>query len=102
MKKNGLFLIGMLLSASVFADSTLRCGSSIISVGDTKAEMIMKCGTPLSSDDRTAVVENDNGTQSMVKVGETLMMDMGKNKFMAIVTVEDGVIKAIEDGPRHD
>ena len=29
-------------------------------------------------------------------------MDMGKDKFMALVTVENGVITHIEDGPRNE
>ncbi len=47
MKKIGLLLVGMLVSTSVLAEGAMRCGSSIISVGDTKSEMLMKCGTPI-------------------------------------------------------
>ncbi len=92
MNKYGLFLIGLLLSGSALAEGSLRCGSSVISVGDTKTEMIMKCGSPVSSDPKTTVTENENGTKSVVQVGEILTMDMGKDKFMALVTVENGVI----------
>lgn len=102
MNKYGLFLIGLLLSGSALAEGSLRCGSSVISVGDTKAEMIMKCGSPVSSDPKTTVTENENGTKSVVQVGEILTMDMGKDKFMALVTVENGVITHVEDGPRHE
>lgn len=102
MNKYGLFLIGLLLSGSALAEGSLRCGSSVISVGDTKTEMIMKCGSPVSSDPKTTVTENENGTKSVVQVGEILTMDMGKDKFMALVTVENGVITQVEDGPRHE
>ena len=102
MNKYGLFLIGLLLSGSTLAEGSLRCGSSVISVGDTKTEMIMKCGSPVSSDPKTTVTENENGTKSVVQVGEILTMDMGKDKFMALVTVENGVITHVEDGPRHE
>jgi len=103
MKKHGLILIGMLLSTSVFADNSLRCGGSIISVGDTKAELLMKCGTAVSVvDSKSSLVENTNGSVSMVTDSETLMVDMGKNKIMMLVTVRDGVIKKIENGPRND
>ncbi len=102
MNKYGLFLIGLLLSGSALAEGSLRCGSSVISVGDTKTEMIMKCGSPVSSDPKTTVTENENGTKSVVQVGEILTMDMGKDKFMALVTVENGVITHVEDGPRHE
>ena len=102
MNKYGLFLIGLLLSGSALAEGSLRCGSSVISVGDTKTEMIMKCGSPVSSDPKTTVTENENGTKSVVQVGEILTMNMGKDKFMALVTVENGVITHVEDGPRHE
>lgn len=102
MNKYGLFLIGLLLSGSALAEGSLRCGSSVISVGDTKTEMIMKCGSPVSSDPKTTVTENENGTKSVVQVEEILTMDMGKDKFMALVTVENGVITHVEDGPRHE
>ena len=102
MNKYGLFLIGLLLSGSALAEGSLRCGSSVISVGDTKTEIIMKCGSPVSSDPKTTVTENENGTKSVVQVGEILTMDMGKDKFMALVTVENGVITHVEDGPRHE
>lgn len=102
MNKYGLFLIGLLLSGSALAEGSLRCGSSVISVGDTKTEMIMKCGSPVSSDPKTTVTENENGTKSVVQVREILTMDMGKDKFMALVTVENGVITHVEDGPRHE
>ncbi len=102
MNKYGLFLIGLLLSGSALAEGSLRCGSSVISVGDTKTEMIMKCGSPVSSDPKTTVTENENGTKSVVQVGEILTMDMGKDKFVALVTVENGVITHVEDGPRHE
>mgnify|MGYP000264067977 FL=1 len=102
MNKYGLFLIGLLLSGGTLAEGSLRCGSSVISVGDTKTEMIMKCGSPVSSDPKTTVTENENGTKSVVQVGEILTMDMGKDKFMALVTVENGVITHVEDGPRHE
>ena len=102
MNKYGLFLIGLLLSGSALAEGSLRCGSSVISVGDTKTEMIRKCGSPVSSDPKTTVTENENGTKSVVQVEEILTMDMGKDKFMALVTVENGVITHVEDGPRHE
>jgi Protein of unknown function (DUF2845). len=102
MKKIGLLLVGMLLSTSVLAEGALRCGSSIISVGDTKSEMMMKCGTPMSTDVKTTVTKNENGTKSVVQTGEVFTIDMGKDKFMALVTVENGVITHIEDGPRKE
>ena len=101
MRKTGLLLVGVLLSTSVLAEGSMRCGSSIISVGDMKTEMLMKCGTPMSTDVKTTLIKNENGTQSVVQTGEIFTMDMGKDKFVALVTIENGIITHIEDGPRH-
>lgn len=65
MRKTGLLLVGVLLSTSVLAEGSMRCGSSIISVGDMKTEMLMKCGTPMSTDVKTTLIKNENGTQSV-------------------------------------
>ncbi|WP_316675808.1 DUF2845 domain-containing protein [uncultured Tolumonas sp.] len=102
MRKTGLLLVGVLLSTSVLAEGSMRCGSSIISVGDMKTEMLMKCGTPMSTDVKTTLIKNENGTQSVVQTGEIFTMDMGKDKFVALVTIENGIITHIEDGPRHE
>lgn len=102
MRKTGLLLVGVLLSTSALAEGSMRCGSSIISVGDMKTEMLMKCGTPMSTDVKTTLIKNENGTQSVVQTGEIFTMDMGKDKFVALVTIENGIITHIEDGPRHE
>jgi Protein of unknown function (DUF2845). len=102
MKRIGLLLVGTLLSTSVLAEGSMRCGNSIISVGDTKTEMLLKCGTPISTDVKTNIIKNENGTQSVIQTGEIFTMDMGKDKFMALVTIENGVITHIEDGPRNE
>ena len=102
MRRTGLLLVGVLLSTSALAEGSMRCGSSIISVGDMKTEMLMKCGTPMSTDVKTTLIKNENGTQSVVQTGEIFTMDMGKDKFVALVTIENGTITHIEDGPRHE
>jgi hypothetical protein len=102
MKKIGILLVGMLLSSSVLAEGVMRCGSSIISVGDSKTKMLMKCGAPVSTDVKTTETESESGVKSIIQTGEILTMDMGKDKFMAVATVENGVITHIEDGPRKE
>ena len=50
MKFAGYFLTLLLLflmHSTSFADTNMRCGSKLISVGDTKAEVLVKCGEPM-------------------------------------------------------
>ena len=42
--------LSLLLSTIAEASSTLRCGSQLVSKGDSAAEVRTKCGTPLSQD----------------------------------------------------
>jgi hypothetical protein len=81
-------------------DESFRCGSSIVSVESSVAELLAKCGEPSSrqvstEDVRTHVVKG--GTE---KIGtttvETWRYDRGSRAPAMIVTVADGKIQSIE------
>lgn len=101
MRLGVLALATLVFSATASADSTLRCGNSLLSVGDTKFELVMKCGEPLSSSSKEIIVSNEYGYRVAV-IKETLTIDMGKDRFIGLVTVVDGLITSIEDGPRNN
>ncbi len=101
MKPELLVLATLFISATASADTTLRCGNSLISVGDTKFELVMKCGAPLSSSSKEIIVSNEYGYRIAV-IKESLTIDMGKDRLLGLVTVVDGVITSIEDGPRNN
>lgn len=48
MKSLSCFLAGLLLALSLPAQaaSTLRCGSALVSLGDSQYQVLAKCGTP--------------------------------------------------------
>ena len=48
--KYPLFLLALILSTGVDAASTLRCGSDLVSRDDSTAEVLDKCGEPVSRD----------------------------------------------------
>ena len=48
-----------------------------------------------------ALYINENGELTQISAGERWTYDMGKDRFMQIVTVRNGVIQDIKDGPRH-
>lgn len=102
MRKLILTLLLAFASSSAMAGGSLNCGNSIISIGDTKAELLLKCGSPVSVDEKTEITINQNGFKQPIKVGDILLMDQGKYRFMVFVTVENGVITHVEDGPRHE
>jgi hypothetical protein len=45
-----LLCLLLLVSPSLWASSTLRCGSGLVSSGDTTGEVISTCGEPISRD----------------------------------------------------
>ena len=96
-----LALAALLISGTASADSTLRCGNSLITVGDTKFELIMKCGEPIGAKNKEIIVVNEYGMR-MAVIKEELIIDMGNDRLIGLVTVVDGVITSIEDGPRNN
>jgi len=89
-------------SLFVFAEGAVNCNNSIIEVGDTRTELLMKCGAPVSTEDKMESVVNENGFKQRVKTGDVLTIDQGKGRFMLFVTIENGIITHVEDGPRND
>jgi hypothetical protein len=92
----------LLATSAAWADS-FRCGSKLVTVGETGAAVVEKCGEPVSKETITedVMVRNANGT--MRKTGETTAYEMwryarGRNQYPAILTVRDGVVRSIEFG----
>ena len=98
MKKvAGLALL--LLSIPASADA-MRCKNALISEGDTTAEMLLKCGEPMLREELNRNEENQFGNMVQVKYGERWTYNFGKNEFMRFVTVRNGKVTDIENGPR--
>ncbi len=79
---------------------TLRCGSSLISVGAVAEYVLEKCGAP---DSRTEVSEPIMARRrdgSAYQVGTTRQeiwrYQRAPGKFPAVLTFEDGVLKKLE------
>lgn len=72
MFKKALLLSGLsLLMFASTADATMRCGTSLISLGDTVSVVREKCGAPDSSVDQAPAVRN-NGVPRFNAVKVTL------------------------------
>ena len=100
MKKvAGLALL--LLSIPASADA-MRCKNALITEGDTTAEMLLKCGEPMLREELNRNEENQFGNMVEVKYGERWTYNFGKNEFMRFVTVRNGKVIDIENGPRGE
>ncbi len=117
-------LLGISLFLSVFgvlffqnnvaADSYLRCQGRLVSIGDTKAEVLDKCDHP---DKRDQWEEDHNSTISQIydykteryiaprRIKQPIRMerwtyDMGSNKLIRYLHFQNGVLIKIETGER--
>lgn len=97
----GAVLALLLVSIPASADA-MRCKNTLITEGDTTAEMLLKCGEPMLREALSRNEENQFGILVPVTYGERWTYNFGKNEFMRFVTVRNGIITDIENGPRGD
>lgn len=93
----------------------LRCGNSLVSRGDRKIEVILKCGEPFlieKWDEEIAIYEDakfrkdETGARTSVvrrRIGsydEEWTYNFGSNKFLRFLQFRDNKLVRIVDGPR--
>lgn len=89
------------------SESSIACGRGIVSVGDTKLDLLGKCGPPTLRDAR----EESRGELVLPRVGapagdgvrvsatiEQWTYDFGPQRFTHVVTLAGGRVVAIERG----
>jgi len=105
MKRGALLLVLGLLAASP-AIATMRCGSKIITKGDTRSEVAAKCGEPDEVVTQRSVFRRPvvwtNGRpyyvgEDYIEVPvESWVYNFGPNKLMRRIRFEGGIITEIE------
>jgi hypothetical protein len=117
----------LLMTSVIHAEGGMRCGSKLISVGDTKADVMLKCGAPMLKEaiglkeyskridipltSESNSVENSttdgNRDAAVVKRGETVTKtidqwtyNQGTGKLLKILEFEGGELVAIKNGNR--
>jgi hypothetical protein len=88
------------------ADGSMRCSGGLVSVGDSKLDLLGKCGSPTLVEERleergTAVADREQrgGWKVRVTVSvEKWTYNFGTNQFVQYVTLDTGKIVAIERG----
>ncbi|BDG01016.1 DUF2845 domain-containing protein [Anaeromyxobacter oryzae] len=106
MTRTAIALALLLAPLAAHADPSLRCGNRLVSVGDTKLDLLGRCGRPTLSDARdvertrfaTENARHAPGTSvaavEMVTI-EEWSYDPGKSGFVHVVTLEGGRVRAI-------
>jgi hypothetical protein len=104
----------LLINNSAAADRYMRCQGRLVSIGDTKTEVLDKCGHP---DKRDQWEEDHNSTISQIydykteryiapkQIKQPIQMerwtyDVGANKFIRYLHFQNGELIRIETGER--
>ena len=96
-----VFLTALCMSAPAVAADSLRCGSRLASLGDTKAEVVIKCGSPDWKDDWTDEVINnvDSADEFRVSIDrERWIYNFGSHSFLEFLLFENGRLIDISSG----
>ena len=102
------------ISSPCLAES-LRCKSKLTHLGDTKAEVLDKCGSPLMTDSfcqpvatntqPQGIQHGDNNVQNNIAIATCENVDIwtynpGKGKFLAHLYFSRGQLQSIRYGDR--
>ena len=97
-------LQGILVTGVVFYCGVLRadrCPNGVVMVGDSKFEVITKCGEPSFEDfrqvEKIAQTGANEVTRWIIDI-EELVYDFGPNRFIRIFEFENGVLAGISQG----
>ena len=100
-----VFLPAMLLAGSISYADTMKCGTKLISDGDSKAKVLLRCGEPFMKEfvgEKTvrSRLYGGYGIRSDTVPVERWTYILGQNKFMRILTFEADKLIKIELGDK--
>lgn len=96
-----LAIAALLLTAP--AAYAFRCGGALVDRGDTKAEVLIKCGNPDWKTQWSEDFISDPGGASAIRVTgekERWIYNLGPQRFMRILLFEDGRLREVATGER--
>ena len=87
-------------AVQAWADDVLRCGTAIVDVGMVAAQVVARCGEPLTREVESAPVRARGAKGAVKTVGNTRVerwtYDRGYGQLPALLTFEHGKLKSIE------
>lgn len=105
-KKIPLFILFFVLYLSGNAFAAFRCGPDLITIGDDKAEVLIKCGEPSFSEFTSLEFErpyredlsHGSSPGKTTYLVEKWYYNCGPHKFIKILTFRNGKVRNIESG----
>lgn len=86
---------------SAATSSNVRCGNDLVSIGDTKAEVLVKCGAPSWQDSWTSEIVSNLNSLDEVRTNldrERWVYNFGPNSFLRFLLFENGRLAKISTG----
>ncbi len=80
-----------------------QCGAQSVSVGDSAAEVVAKCGEPAWKDEREEIIRerlDDETIRKVYIIVEDWTYNFGPNQFLRIFTLRNGKVTKIRTGGR--
>ena len=93
-----IILVMVTFTAEAF--DSIRCGNSLVSVGDRKAEVLLKCGEPLLRE-TIAVSENAQNTELALKNPLLYKHGMLRDNSGTIIDAESSITEPIDQWTYH-
>jgi hypothetical protein len=88
--------------ASIAAGDSFRCQDRIVKTGDSKMDVIGKCGTPdyseIVADESVSTGSHRYKSKTKTKKVEKLYYNCGSGRFNRILTFVGGKLETIETG----
>jgi hypothetical protein len=94
-------LFTLILVAGISVDAfAMRCGHRLVSRGDTKAEVFIKCGEPSFSEVIAIEAGPGNGFSALKVPVEQWTYNQGPKTLLKILTFKGGKLVDISEGER--
>ena len=81
----------------VSGDDGMRCDRRLVSVGDSEATVLERCGPPTSADTERPVRRRRNGLVARCVI-DRWTYDRGPTEFVRTLRFEDGVLTSVDVG----
>jgi hypothetical protein len=95
------FLVVFMVPCPVIQAATMSCSGGVISTGDSRVDVLMKCGEPDAKESHEEELTGrlDDGTRRKLFITvEDWTYNFGPTQFMRIVTLKNGKVAYIRTG----
>jgi|SRR5512134_430668 hypothetical protein len=99
MKKKAVRTLLLFLTGCTFLlpsiSLAMRCGNNLVDVGDTKIEVLSKCGEPTLKEDigEDTTIENDSRDRRKEwRYVEQWTYNFGSTRFIYVITIKNGKV----------